>query len=398
MRVLAAARRPADDGTDGLRLADLDTGLVLVGLVGILDPPRPSAVDAIDVCRRAGIRVKMITGDHADTARAIATEMGIGDGTGVISGPQLESATDEELAELVASHDVFARTSPEHKLRIVTALQACGEVAAMTGDGVNDAPALKRADVGVAMGIKGSDAAKEAADIVLADDNFETIERAVEEGRTIYDNLRKAILFILPTNGAQAMVMLVAVVFGLDLPLTPVQILWVNMVTSVTLALAFAFEPTEPGVMSRPPRRPGSSIIDAVFVRRLVLVSVLLGGATIAMFLASEASGRSVEFSRTLALNTLVIAQVFYLFSTRRLHASSWSPRAALSGRAVWVAIGVLTLLQLTFVYAPFMHVLFESEPLPLVDWVVPMLIGAGSFVVIELDKALLRRSTGTPD
>jgi magnesium-transporting ATPase (P-type) len=230
--------------------------LVFLGLVGIVDPPRPEAIEAIATCRRAGINVKMITGDHAGTAKSIGREMGIGDGEHR-HRRRARGGVRRRPARHRARHDIFARTSPEHKLRLVTALQANGEVVAMTGDGVNDAPALKRADVGVAMGIKGTEATKEAAEIVLADDNFASIERAVEEGRTIYDNLRKAILFILPTNGAEALVIVAAVVFGLVLPLTPVQILWVNMVTAVTLALALAFEPAEPGIMQRPPLQLG---------------------------------------------------------------------------------------------------------------------------------------------
>ena len=256
LRVLAAARRNTTTVPDASSLDDIGE-LVFLGLVGIVDPPRPEAIEAIATCRRAGINVKMITGDHAGTARAIGREMGIGDGTTAISGAELEAASDDELRDIVRHHDVFARTSPEHKLRLVTALQANGEVVAMTGDGVNDAPALKRADVGVAMGIKGTEATKEAAEIVLADDNFASIERAVKEGRAIYDNLRKSILFILPTNAAEALVIVLAVMFGFQLPLTPTQILWVNMVTAVTLALAMAFEPAEPGMMQRPPRTPG---------------------------------------------------------------------------------------------------------------------------------------------
>ncbi len=392
MRVLAAARRSADAEADRLELADLDEGLVFAGLVGIQDPPRPEAIEAIADCRRAGIRVKMITGDHADTAGAIGAEMGIGGEHAVVTGPELEAATDEELAELAVDRDVFARTSPEHKLRIVTALQAAGEVVAMTGDGVNDAPALKRADVGVAMGVKGSEATKEAAEIVLADDNFESIERAVEEGRTIYDNLRKSIMFILPTNGAQALVMLVAVVFGMELPLTPVQILWVNMVTAVTLALALAFEAGEPGLMQRPPRPPGGSILDREFLQRLVMVSVLMGGATVLMFLWTEASGHSLEFARTVALTTLVVAEVFYLFNARYLRAPSWPPAGVVGNRGVWVAIGVLAVLQLGFVYAPFMNTAFGSEPLALGDWLIPAIIGAAIFVVVEIEKAIVTR------
>jgi magnesium-transporting ATPase (P-type) len=291
LRVLAAAARDDDSGAYGLSRTDLDQGMVFLGLVGILDPPRPEAIEAIRLCRQAGIRVKMITGDHADTATAIGREMGIIDGDHVAAtGPALDVASDQEMQRLVETHDVFARTSPEHKLRLVQALQANGEVVAMTGDGVNDAPALKRADVGVAMGIKGTEATKEAAEIVLADDNFASIARAVEEGRTIYDNLRKAILFILPTNGAESLVILSAVAFGLVLPLTPVQILWVNMVTAVTLALALAFEPPEPGVMRRPPRDPRASLLDGVFLWRIAFVSVLIGGATISVFLLSSIS------------------------------------------------------------------------------------------------------------
>jgi potassium/sodium efflux P-type ATPase len=235
LRVLAAAGRDVDTGKGDLGMNDLESDMVFLGLVGIIDPPRPEAILAIRACQQAGIRVKMITGDHAGTAKSIGREMGIGDGEHALTGAELEAASDEGLRQLVRNHDIFARTSPEHKLRLVQALQANGDVVAMTGDGVNDAPALKRADVGVAMGIKGTEATKEAAEIVLADDNFASIERAVEEGRTIYDNLRKAILFILPTNGAEALVILIAVVFGLVLPLTPVQILWVNMVTAVNL-------------------------------------------------------------------------------------------------------------------------------------------------------------------
>jgi magnesium-transporting ATPase (P-type) len=276
LRVLAAAARIAGEGQDGLSIEDLDEGMIFLGVVGIIDPPRTEAIEAVKTCQQAGIRVKMITGDHAGTAQAIGLEMGIGNGRQAMTGAEIEAASDEELRQLAQDHDIFARTSPEHKLRLVKALQANGEVVAMTGDGVNDAPALKRADVGIAMGIKGTEATKEAAAIVLADDNFATIERAVEEGRAIYDNLRKAILFILPTNGAEALVILAAIVFNLaDLPLTPAQILWVNMVTAVTLALALAFEPPEPGLMRRPPRKPDESILGGSFLWRIAFVSAL---------------------------------------------------------------------------------------------------------------------------
>jgi magnesium-transporting ATPase (P-type) len=391
LRVLAAARRDDMTPREELSLEDVH-GLVFVGVVGIVDPPRPEAIDSIATCRRAGIRVKMITGDHAGTARAIGREMGIGDGVRAITGTELEAASDEELRILVQEHDVFARTSPEHKLRLVTALQANGEVVAMTGDGVNDAPALKRADVGVAMGIKGTEATKEAAEIVLADDNFASIERAVQEGRTIYDNLRKAILFILPTNAAEAMVIVTAVVIGLDLPLTPTQILWVNMVTAVTLALALAFEPAEPGIMDRPPRRPGASILDRYFLWRIGFVGTLVGGATIAVFLLSDRSGDDLAVPRTMAVNTLVFGQVCYLFSSRFLRERSYPLARLVANPFAWAAVAVLTVLQLGFVYLPFMNTMFETAALDLVHWVIPGLIGLGVFVLVEVEKAIARR------
>ncbi|KAB2928106.1 MAG: cation-transporting P-type ATPase [Dechloromonas sp.] len=392
LRVLAAAARRVDAGRRHLSIDDLDSGMVFLGLVGIIDPPRPEAIQAIASCRAAGIRVKMITGDHAGTAHAIGIEMGIGgaESLKVVSGPELEAADDAQLRQIVRDCDIFARTSPEHKLRIVKALQANGEVVAMTGDGVNDAPALKRADVGVAMGIKGTEATKEAAEIVLADDNFSSIERAVEEGRTIYDNLQKAILFILPTNGAQGLVMLVAVVFGLTLPLTPVQILWVNMVVAITLALALAFEPAEPGVMERPPRRPGTPILDNLLMGRVLLVSLLIGGATLVMFEIELHFGMPLDIARTMAVNTLVIAQACYLFNSRFLKTSSLRLSLLFTNGAAWLATGILLLLQLGFVYLPFMHTWFGTAPLAARHWLVPMMIGLLVFLLIEAEKVVV--------
>jgi magnesium-transporting ATPase (P-type) len=392
LRVLAAAARDVDDGQGELGMDDLETDMVFLGLVGIMDPPRPEAIDAIKACQQAGIRVKMITGDHAGTAKSIGREMGIGDGEHALTGAELEVASDEDLRQLVRDNDIFARTSPEHKLRLVQALQANGEVVAMTGDGVNDAPALKRADVGVAMGIKGTEATKEAAEIVLADDNFASIERAIEEGRTISDNLRKSILFILPTNGGEALVILTAVVFGLVLPLMPVQILWVNMVTAVTLAIVLAFEPAEPGVMRRAPRDPKAPILGGVFLWRIGFVSALIGGATIAVFLIEMRLGMPVELARTMAVNTLVCAQAFYLFNSRFLRESSLSFTRLFTNRAVWLAVGVLAVLQLVFVYAPFMQRLFGSTALEPLHWLMPLGIGLAVFLIVEAEKAVFRR------
>ena len=393
LRVLAAAAREVPDSKRALAPEDLHEDMVFLGLIGIIDPPRPEAIDAIRSCHEAGIRVKMITGDHAGTARAIGIEMGLGAAgeLKVISGAEIEAASDEELQQIAHDCDIFARTSPEHKLRLVKALQARGEVVAMTGDGVNDAPALKRADVGVAMGIKGTEATKEAAEIVLADDNFSTIERAVEEGRTIYDNLRKAILFILPTNGAQGFVMLAAVVFGLTLPLTPVQILWVNMVVAVTLALALAFEPAEPGVMQRPPRKPGTPIINGLMLMRVGFVSLLIGGATIAWFEYSLLQGMELKTARTIAVNTLVVAQAWYLFNSRFLTASSLAPSRMFTNPGALVSVALLGLLQLGFVYLPLLNTWFGTTPLPIEAWGPPMVIGLLVFLIIEGEKALLR-------
>jgi magnesium-transporting ATPase (P-type) len=400
-RILAAAWRdcrPGDAEDAGcsenqqLSLEGVERNMIFAGLVGIVDPPRPEAITAIKICREAGIRVKMITGDHSATAMAIGREMGIGDGRSAITGTQLETADDEQMRKLAAEHDIFARTSPEHKLRLVKALQANKEVVAMTGDGVNDAPALKRADIGVAMGIKGTEATKEAAEIVLTDDNFATIERAVEEGRTIYDNLRKAILFILPTNGAEGLVILTAIVAGFAvLPLTPVQILWVNMVTAITLAMALAFEPSEPGLMARPPRKPGTSILSGYFLWRIIFVSVLIGGATLAVFHVEMYLDMDVDVVRTVCVNTLVAGQLFYLFNSRFLREASWLPSRLLSNRAALAAAGFLILFQLIFVYAPFMNTWFGSAPLELRQWLVPLGIGLMVFALAEVEKGVYR-------
>jgi magnesium-transporting ATPase (P-type) len=406
-RVLAAAWRDyrsedADHAdrneAQALTLEDVEGDMIFAGLVGIVDPPRPEAITAIKICREAGIRVKMITGDHAATAMAIGLEMGIGEGRPAVTGAELEGADSEQLRRLAAEHDIFARTSPEDKLRLVKALQANHEVVAMTGDGVNDAPALKQADIGVAMGIKGTEATKEAAEIILTDDNFATIERAVEEGRTIYDNLRKAILFILPTNGAEGLVILTAIVAGFAvLPLTPVQILWVNMVTAVTLAVTLAFEPSEPGLMSRPPRRPGTPILSLYAIWRIAFISILLGGATLAVFLVETSMNMDVDIVQTVCVNTLVAGQLFYLYNSRFLREAAWLPSRLLSNKVALGASGILILFQLLFVYTPFMNLWFGSAPLELRHWLVPLGIGLLVFVLAEVEKAVHRRLGDQP-
>ena len=391
LRVLAAASRPAGEA-ETLDHDDL-TDLVMLGLVGIVDPPRPEAITAIATCHTAGIKVTMITGDHAGTATAISREMGIFDEATeeAVTGAELEAATDEELRQIVNRTETFARTSPEHKLRLVKALQANGEVVAMTGDGVNDAPALKRADVGVAMGIKGTEATKEAAEIVLADDNFATIEYAVEEGRRIHDNLHKSVLFLLPTNGAQSLVVLVAVLFGLTLPLDPVQILWVNMITAVTLSLALAYEPAEPDIMTRPPRPPNTPLVDAKYLPRLAIASVAIAAATLATFEIALAVGTDLAAAQTWAVNTLALGQAAYLFNSRFLRESSLRREAVTGNPIVWAVVGLLVVLQVLFAYLPVLNTWFGSAPIGLLGWLVPLGFAVAVFLLMEAAKAALR-------
>lgn len=395
MRLLALAMKQAEDGRRELGFADVEAGgFTLLAVLGIADPPREEAIRAVADCRAAGIRVKMITGDHAATARAIGAQLGLA-GTGgevhALTGADIEAMDDAALRRVVGETEIFARASPEHKLRLVEALQANGEVAAMTGDGVNDAPALKRADVGVAMGMKGTEAAKEASEMVLADDNFASIAAAVEEGRAIYDNIRKAIVFILPTNGGQAAVLVAAIVLGLQLPITPVQILWVNMVTAVTLALALAFEPAERDIMRRPPRDPGEPLLSRFMAWRVAFVSALLVVGSLGIFLWALERGDSVESARTAAVNILLMGEVFYLFNCRRLIAPVLSWDGFTGNRWVLVAIAILLALQLLFTYAPIMHKLFQTAPLDAATWGWIVLFGMLVFVVVELEKYVVR-------
>jgi magnesium-transporting ATPase (P-type) len=365
--------------------------LVLLGLVGIIDPPRDEAVAAVKECHQGGIRVTMITGDHAVTAASIAKMLGIGDGKSYVTGRQIEEIDDDALEAKCRRIDVFARTSPEHKLRLVRAMQASGQVVSMTGDGVNDAPALKQADVGVAMGIKGTEVSKEAAEMVLTDDNFASITAAVREGRTVYNNIEKAILFMLPTNGGQALTILAAIFLGRVLPVTPTQILWINMVTSVTLALAISFEPHERDVMWRPPRRANEPLINQFGIWRIVFISVLLLVFTFGTFNWLSHHGASVELARTGAVNALILGQVFYLVNSRFLFESCLSIRALVGNPLIPAAIAGVVVLQALFNYAPFMQQIFGSESLPLWIWKWLLLGGVVFFIIVELEKILVR-------
>ena len=394
-RVLALAARVLPGDRHDLQHADIEQSLTLLGIVGIIDPPRPEAVQAVARCQAAGIRVVMITGDHAVTAAAIARQLGMAGGQPAITGPQVEAMDDVALREAVREAHVFARASPEHKLRLVQALQANGEIVAMTGDGINDAPALRQADVGVAMGRKGTEAAKQAGAVVLADDNFASIAHAVEEGRTVYDNLRKTITFLLPVNGGESLTLLLAVLLGIALPILPAQVLWVNMVSSVALAMVLAFEPTEAGVMRRPPRPVGEPLLSRFLAWRIVFVSSLFLTGIFGMFEWTLSQGASIEAARTAAVNTLVCMEVFYLFSVRYLKAPSFTWRGVRGTPRVLAAVSGVLVLQLLFTSAPPMNALFHTEPLPLQWGAIILLTGVALLVVLEVEKAVLRGRAG---
>ena len=388
---LAWARDPRLE-TKSLTPADLPKTLVLLGLVGLMDPPRKEAVEAVAECHKGGIRVTMITGDHKITAAAIAKMLGIGDGRTAVAGVEIEAMNDGALQEVVRGVDVFARASPEHKLRLVKAIQANGQVVAMTGDGVNDAPALKRADIGVAMGIKGTEVTKEAAAMVLADDNFASITAAVREGRTVYNNIEKALLFMLPTNVAQALVILVAIVGGFILPITAPQILWVNMVTSVALGLVISFEPHEADVMRRAPRAVSRPILDGFAIWRVIFVGVALLVLTLAAFFWMKSTGASDALARSVAVNTLVVGQIFYLLNSRFKTQSSLSVSAHMGNSYLPLGVAAVIVLQLLFTYAPPFHRLFGTESIPLDIW--PRLFAGGLvfFLIVESEKWVIRR------
>jgi magnesium-transporting ATPase (P-type) len=394
-RLLAVACKPTTGEHRDLQLRDVESDLTLLGLFGLIDPARPEAIAAIEQCQSAGIRIKMITGDHALTARAIGRRLGLVNGGGVTTGRDLDAMAEDDLRRAAMDLAIFARTSPEHKLRLVQALQADGQVVAMTGDGVNDAPALKRADVGVAMGIKGTEVAKEAAEIVLADDNFASIAHAVEEGRTVYDNLRKALLFILPTNGGETLTLIAAILLGRTLPITPVQILWVNMITAVTLALALAFEPSEGDVMRRPPRAPHAPILSGFLLWRIGFVSLIIVAGTFGLFLWERLQGADIESARTVAVNTLVMFEVFYLLNARYILAPAYTREGLAGNRYVLLAIGLVIAFQGLFTYVPFMQLLFGTSPIDAGTWGRILVTAASVFVLVELEKSLLRR-TGT--
>lgn len=393
LRVLAFARKACSDCHIKFGHQDVASELTFIGLQGMIDPPRVEVIQAVEECKRAGVRVKMITGDHALTASAIAREIGLADPgtqTEAVTGAQLSHLTDHELIEVAERSQVFARVAPEQKLRLVEALQEKGHVVAMTGDGVNDAPALKKADIGIAMGITGTDVAKGTADMILTDDNFATIVAAVEEGRRLFDNLIKFLTWTLPTNGGEGLVILAAVLVGAVLPILPVQILWINMTTAVLLGLMLAFEPMEPDVMRRPPRDPKASVLSGQLLWRVVLVSAILLAGSFGLFLMEKKLGADTTQARTVAVNVFVLVELFYLFNCRSLTRSMWSIGFFSNP---WIILGCasMVLAQLIFTYAPFMNTIFHSAPIGLDSWGRIMIVAAAGYLIVEMEKGVRR-------
>lgn len=391
-RVLGFARKLVNKDTQSVNHDTLQNGLEFLGITGLIDPPRQEALESVRLCRQAGINVKMITGDHGATALAIGKQLELEHTDRAITGKELDELSDEKLADIIQNVDVFARTTPEHKLRLVMALQQKNNVVAMTGDGVNDSPALKRADVGIAMGKNGTEAAREASEMVLTDDNFASIVSAVKEGRTVYDNLKKAIGFLLPVNGGESLAIILALLFALTLPILPLQILWVNMVSSIALALALAFEASERDVMKRPPRKAGEPLIDAFLLWRIIFVSALFTIGIFSVFQWGMAQGFDEAYARTMAVNTLVAMEVWYLFSVRYLRRGSLFTKGIKGTRPVLIAVCLVFVLQLAFTYLPFMQVLFQTQGLSIAHGFVCVAIGILVFMVLEVEKWIRQR------
>ena len=396
LRVLALARKDLASNKHDIDHRDVTAGLTFIGLQGMIDPPRPEAMSAVQACQNAGIQVKMITGDHVGTATTIARQLGLYSAEDAqlqtLSGHSLASLTDTELIEQVENVAVFARVAPEQKLRLVEALQARGHVVAMTGDGVNDAPALRKADIGIAMGSAGTEVAKEAADMVLTNDNFSTIEAAVEEGRGVYDNLVKFITWTLPTNIGEGLVILVAILANQSLPITPLQILWINMTTAVLLGLTLAFERKEPGIMQRAPRDPRTPILTGTLVLRIVLVGILLLMGAFGLFRWELMHAESEAAARTTAVNVFVFGELFYLFNCRSLTHSMFTLGVFTN---TWLLGGValMVLAQILFTYMPFMNRTFGSVPIGMTEWMLILATGFVIFLIIGFEKWLRVRA-----
>lgn len=392
LRVLALAKKSVPQEKTSLGKEDL-RDLTFIAFCGMIEPPRPEAKEAVQECRGARIRVIMITGDHRKTAKAIGGQLGLLDHGGkVVTGEELEAMNDTALAGVVNEANIFARTTPEHKFRIVKALREKGEVVAVTGDGVNDTPALKAGNIGVAMGLTGTDAAKATADIVLKDDNFATIVAAVEEGRDIYTKLQKIVTWMIPTNIGEALMLFFAILLGATLPLLPLQILWINLVTAITLALPLIFEPREPGLLKRPPNPPSAQLIDRSMLQRFAIVSGLMVLGTYGIFELYTGHGRTVDVARTAAVNTLVFFEMFHLFNSRSLTESAFTVGLR-KNNWLFIGIGLCFLSQLGLTYVPGLNVAFGTAGLNAADWLLSAAIASSVLFAVELEKALIKRA-----
>ena len=388
-RVLALALLRSPD--TALASVNLDGHLTLIGLVGLVDPPRPEAIRAVADSHAAGIAVKMITGDHAGTAATIGRQIGLRNHDAVLTGADLDRLDDAALSTAITETNIFARTSPAHKLRLVTALQAQGLTVAMTGDGVNDAPALKRADVGIAMGVKGSEAAKEAAELVLADDNFASIVAAVREGRTVYDNIRKVISWTLPTNAGEAGTIIIALLFGMTLPISPVQILWINLITATTLGLALAFEKADDDTMRRPPRPRHAALLTGALVWQVCFVGVLFVAAIFGIFILAVDRGDDIALAQTMAMNMVVVLEIAYLFLIRNSFGSALTWAALRATRAVWIATAIVVPAQIIVTYMPLVKDVFGTAAMSALDWLLVLSITLVFYLTVEIERQVRR-------
>lgn len=384
-RVVALGYRKVEREVHTLTHELVLEGVQFLGIAGIIDPPREETIVALKEMREAGVKVKMITGDHPETAAAIAKKLGLDSKISAITGAEIDELSDDQLKKVIQNYNVFARTTPMNKLRIVEAYQANGLVTAMTGDGVNDAPALKKADIGIAMGIKGTDVAKEAADMVLADDNFATLTTAIKEGRHVYDNIKKTIRFLLPTSFAEGLIVLISILLQQEMPLVPTQLLWINMVSAITIQFAFLFEPAEEGLMKRMPRKSNQAFLNRKDVWQIVYVSFLIAGLGISAFKWLTLQDISTVVASTVTLNVIVVGKIFYLFNIR-------TPKPALSkdifrNPMVFAIIAVLLILQAGITYLPFMQVIFSTANLDWHLWLIPVFAGIVVLIVTELDK-----------
>lgn len=385
-RVIAVGTRPADSSAQSIDHEDVEAGVQLLGLVGIIDPPREEVIDSIATMREAGVEVKMITGDHPLTAAAIAKSLGLAEEPKAITGIELDEMSEEELSEAVNEYQVFARTTPKNKLQIVEALQKSNKVTAMTGDGVNDAPALKQSTIGVAMGTKGTDVAKDAADMVLVDDNFSTMSVAIKEGRRIYDNIKKSILYLLPTSFGEGLIIFFTILMQRDMPLSAAQMLWINMVSAITIQFAFIYEPAEEGIMQRKPRKNNASIIEKDDAVEIAYISVLIAVLGLAVFAWLTGNGASQGVASTVVVNLIVMAKIFYFFSIRT---SNFAHTELFDNKQAYLIIGIMIVLQLILTYVPFMQSVFSTEGLNLMHWLIAIVGGFIVLVVAEIGKGI---------